>query len=71
MNLSPGLIGFLEEAFPHILPEIPTDDYSHEDDVLFGAVLGIMYAKGWRQRLSAEERGFVYRYIEDFLQQYP
>ena len=71
MNLSPELIAFIEEAFPHILPEIPTDDYSHEDDVLFGVVLGIMYAKAWRQRLNAEERTYVYGYIEGFLQQYP
>lgn len=71
MNLAPELIVFIEEAFPDILSEIPTDDYSCEDDVLFGVVLGIMFAKGWRQRLSAEEQTYVYGYIEGFLQRYP
>ena len=54
MNIPADLQAFIEDALPKILPAIPCDDYSHEDDVLFGAVLGILYARGW-QELNVEE----------------
>ena len=71
MNIAPEVIECIEKAFPDVLSSIPTDDYSHEDDVLFGVVLGIMYARGWRHSLTAKERNYFYRHIERFLQQYP
>ena len=71
MSLAPEMMAIIEQAFSDVLSSIPVDDYSHEDDVLFGVVLGIMYIKGWRHNLTAEERSFVYRCIESFLQQFP
>jgi hypothetical protein len=64
MNLTREQRTYIEQALPEILAQIPCDDYSHEDDALFGAILGVLYAQGWRHRLTSEDRKHFYDYIE-------
>ncbi len=46
-RMNTSLLSILYDVIERILPFLASDDYSHEDEVLYGAALGVLLVYDW------------------------